>query len=99
MTGSGLCARWRTAPFCASLTILPCPAEKENHEITGSLSFLAGSAAGGYGTGSDMSTGFTLERSIFSDGHLAVSGNVGLRQQPSRGRRPHQLFASPDEWL
>ena len=53
------------------------PAEKENHEITGSLSFLAGSPAGGYGTGSDMSTGFTLERSIFSDGHLAVAGNVG----------------------
>ena len=24
-----------------------------------------------------MSTGFTLERSIFSDGHLVVAGNVG----------------------
>ena len=53
------------------------PAEKENHELRGSLSFLAGSAAGGYGTGSDMSTGFTLERSLFSDGRLALSGNVG----------------------
>ena len=52
------------------------PAEKQAHELSGSLSFLAGSAAGGYGTGSDMSTGFTLERSIFSDGHLAFSGNV-----------------------
>jgi carboxypeptidase family protein len=52
------------------------PAEKQNHELSGSLSFLAGSPAGGYGTGSDMSTGFTLERSIFSDGHLAVAGNV-----------------------
>lgn len=53
------------------------PAEKQNHELRGSLSFLAGSAAGGYGTGSDMSTGFTLERSIFSDGRLAFSGDVG----------------------
>ncbi len=53
------------------------PAEKENHELTGTVSFLAGSAAGGYGTGSDMSTAFTLERSIFSDGHLAFSGDVG----------------------
>ncbi len=53
------------------------PAEKQNHELTGTLSFLAGSAAGGYGTGSDMSTAFTLERSVFSDGHLAFSGNVG----------------------
>lgn len=53
------------------------PAEKQDHELRGTVSFLAGSAAGGYGTGSDMSTGFTLERSIFSDGHLALSGNVG----------------------
>ena len=51
--------------------------EKQNHELRGSLSFFGGSAAGGYGTGSDMSTGFTLERSIFSDGLLAFSGNVG----------------------
>ena len=53
------------------------PAEKQDHEMRGTVSFLAGSAAGGYGTGSDMSTSFTLERSIFSDGHLAFSGNVG----------------------
>jgi hypothetical protein len=56
------------------------PAEKQNHELRGTLSFLAGSAAGGYGTGSDMSTAFTLERSIFSDGHLAFSGNVAYGQ-------------------
>jgi len=52
-------------------------AEKPDHQISGTVSFLAGSAAGGYGTGSDMSTAFTLERSIFSDGHLAFSGDVG----------------------
>lgn len=53
------------------------PAEKQAHELSGTFSFLAGSAAGGYGTGSDMSTGFTLERSIFSDGRLSFSGDVG----------------------
>ena len=52
-------------------------AEKQSHELRGTLSFLAGSEAGGYGTGSDMSTGFTLERSIFSNGRLAFSGDVG----------------------
>jgi hypothetical protein len=52
-------------------------AEKQDHEFRGSLSFFGGSAADGYGTGSDMSTAFTLERSIFSDGLLAFSGNVG----------------------
>jgi len=53
------------------------PEDRQTHETTGTVSFLAGSVAGGYGTGSDMSTGFSLERSMFSDGHLAFSGNVG----------------------
>jgi len=53
------------------------PAEKQDHELRGSLSFLAGSDAGGFGSGSEMSTGFTLDRSIFAAGHLGVSGNVG----------------------
>jgi hypothetical protein len=53
------------------------PAEKQEHEMHGSLSFLAGAAGNGYGNGSDMSTGFTFDRSIFSDGHLAFSGSVG----------------------
>jgi len=52
------------------------PAEKQSHQLSGSVSFLAGSAGAGYGSGSDMSTAFSLERSIFSDGHLAFSGNV-----------------------
>ena len=52
-------------------------AEQQSHELSGTVSFLAGSAAGGYGTGSDMSTGFTLERSIFSAGHLSLSGDIG----------------------
>jgi hypothetical protein len=56
------------------------PSEKQSHDLRGTLSFLAGSAAGGYGTGSDMSTGFTLDRSIFSDGHLAFAGNVAYGQ-------------------
>jgi hypothetical protein len=50
--------------------------DKQSHDLSGTLSFLAGSDAAGYGTGSDMSTGFNVERSIFADGHLAFSGNV-----------------------
>lgn len=52
-------------------------AEKQDHQTSGSLSFLAGSAAEGYGSGSDMSTGFTVERSIFSASRVGLSGNVG----------------------
>ncbi|HEV2172362.1 MAG TPA: carboxypeptidase-like regulatory domain-containing protein, partial [Nitrospira sp.] len=55
----------------------PAPAETQKHEVTGTVSFLAGSDASGYGGGSDMTTGFNVERSIFSDGHLVFSGNVG----------------------
>ena len=69
--------------------------EKQDHEFSGRLSFLAGSAAGGYGTGSDVSTGFTLERSIFSTGQLAFSGNVGYGENlPTavlRTRYSHRL--------
>jgi len=69
--------------------------ENQDHQFSGSLSFLAGSAAGGYGTGSDMSTGFTLERSIFSTGQLAFSGNVGYGESlPAavlRTRYSHRL--------
>src|SRR5579872_7133993 len=52
-------------------------AEKQNHDLRGTLSFFSGSAAEGYGSGSEMSTGFTLERSIFADSRLNFSGNVG----------------------
>ena len=55
----------------------PITAEnKQKRDVSGTVSFLAGSAASGYGTGSDMSASFTLDRSIFSDGHLAFGGNV-----------------------
>jgi len=61
------------------LRILDDPAapEQQGHDIKASLSFLAGSAAGGYGSGSDMSTGFSMERSIFSVDRVGLSGNVG----------------------
>jgi hypothetical protein len=54
--------------------------EKQNHDLRGTLSFLATSTAGNDGTGSDMSTGFTMERSIFSEGRLAFSANVAYGQ-------------------
>jgi hypothetical protein len=51
--------------------------EGQSHDVKARLSFLAGSAAGGYGSGSDMSTGFAVERSIFSADRVGLSGNVG----------------------
>jgi hypothetical protein len=52
-------------------------AEQRDHDLKASLSFLAGSAAVGYGSGSDMSTAFSVQRSVFSASRLGLSGNVG----------------------
>lgn len=51
--------------------------EQQSHDLKASLSFVAGSAAEGYGSGSDMSTGFSLERAVFSSDRVAFDGNVG----------------------
>ncbi|MGA8150617.1 MAG: carboxypeptidase-like regulatory domain-containing protein [Terriglobales bacterium] len=48
-----------------------------NHDLTGSLSFVAGSASDGFGSSSDVNTGFSLERSIFSADTIGVRGNIG----------------------
>lgn len=53
-------------------------AEQQDHDLKASLSFLAGSPAAGYGGGSDISTGFSVERSIFSASRVGLSGNVGF---------------------
>jgi hypothetical protein len=51
------CVRWRIVPCCGCSTIPRLSADKQDRNLKGSLSFLAGSAAGGYGSGSDMNTG------------------------------------------
>lgn len=51
--------------------------EQQPREIKGQLSFLAGSVGDGYGSGSDMNTGFSLETSLFASGTVGLSGNLG----------------------
>ncbi len=46
-------------------------------DLKGSLSFVAGSESEGFGSTSDMSTEFSVEKSLFSSGTLALRGNVG----------------------
>ena len=55
-------------------------AEKQDREFTGNLAFVAGSTADGYGSGSDMSTAFTLERPVFADGRVSFAGDLGYGQ-------------------
>jgi Carboxypeptidase regulatory-like domain len=77
----------------------------DKHDLKGTLSFVAGSAYGGFGTSSDMNTGFSMERSLFATGTVALQGNVGynggspdtvLRASYSRaledGSKPEMAF-------
>src|SRR5580704_10761826 len=72
-------------------------AEQQDHDLKASLSFLAGSAAAGYGSGSDISTGFSVERSIFSASRVGLSGNIGYGDGlPTAVLRATYLHRLPD---
>jgi hypothetical protein len=51
--------------------------KKDDGSLKGKLSFLAGSGSTGFGSSSDVSTGFSLEHSLFSSGTLVLNGNLG----------------------
>jgi hypothetical protein len=48
-----------------------------DHALKGSVAFMAGAEAGGFGSAGDMTTAFALEKSIFSSGKLSLDGNIG----------------------
>ena len=75
----------------------PSSGDKQGPELKGSLSFLAGSAAEGYGSGSEMSTGFSIERSIFSVDRVGLKGNVGYGDGvPAAVLRANYSHSLPD---
>lgn len=48
-----------------------------DHDLKGTLTFLAGSPGQGFGSPADMNAGFVVERSLLSSGTLRLNGNVG----------------------
>ena len=48
-----------------------------DHDLKGSVTFLAGSPGQGFGSPSDMTAGFAVERSLLSSGTLRLNGNLG----------------------
>ncbi len=48
-----------------------------DHELKGTLSFLAGSPGQGFGSSADMNAGFAVERSLLSSGTVRLNGNLG----------------------
>lgn len=58
-------------------------AGNNNHSVKGRLSFVAGGGSDGFGGASDMSTGFSIESSIFSSDTIGLWGNVGYNDGDS----------------
>ena len=56
---------------------LSVEAQADNRGLKGTVSFLAGSSNAGFGSASDMNTGFSLERSIFASDTIGLQGNIG----------------------
>ncbi len=52
-------------------------AEQNPDRLKGRVAFIAGSQADGFGSAGDMTTAFTLEKSLFSSGTLMLNGNIG----------------------
>ncbi|HEY6309112.1 MAG TPA: carboxypeptidase-like regulatory domain-containing protein [Candidatus Angelobacter sp.] len=48
-----------------------------DRSLKAQVAFIAGSDAGGFGSAGDMTTAFTLQKSLFSDGVLSFNGNIG----------------------
>jgi hypothetical protein len=51
--------------------------KSSSSDLKGTLSFVAGAPSEGFGSISDMSTGFSVQKSVFASGTLTVNGDVG----------------------
>jgi len=60
-----------------SPVVVPARAGEPTPDFRGTLSFVAGAPAQGFGSVSDVSTGFQVEKSMFSTGTLSFHGDVG----------------------
>ena len=61
----------------SAVTVNASESEKDEHDLKAKLAFFAGSSSAGFGEVADVSTGFSLEKSLFATGTVTVSGNVG----------------------
>jgi hypothetical protein len=78
-------------------TVVAKGEKKDDGSLKGKLSFVAGSGSTGFGSSSDVSTGFSLEHSLFSSGTLALNGNLGHGAgMPSTVLRTSYSHSLPD---
>lgn len=59
------------------LVVVSNPEKADDRSMKARVAFIAGSEADGFGGAGDMTTTFTLEKSLFSSGTLSFNGNIG----------------------
>lgn len=73
----------------------------DDRHLKAHVTFVAGSQAAGFGSAADASTAFSLEQSLFSNGTLALRGDVGYANgEPGgvvRASYAHQMGSSRPE--
>ncbi len=57
--------------------VMVAKGNQSDRDLKGTLSFVAGSPSQGFGSVSDVSTDFRVEKSLFSTGTLTFNGNLG----------------------
>jgi len=58
-------------------TAVVASSDAKGRQLKGTVSFIAGAPSAGYGSASDMSTDFKVEKSVFSTSTVGLQGNVG----------------------
>jgi len=59
------------------LVVIENPEASDARDLKGSVTFIAGSEADGFGSAGEMTTTFALEKSLFSSGTLTFNGDIG----------------------
>ncbi|HLJ27534.1 MAG TPA: carboxypeptidase-like regulatory domain-containing protein [Candidatus Angelobacter sp.] len=59
------------------LVVVENPEAAEDHILKARVAFIAGSEADGFGSDGEMTTAFSLEKSLFASGMFSVNGDIG----------------------
>ena len=59
------------------LVVVTGPENSEDHTLKARVAFIAGAQADGFGSASEMTTAFELEKSLFGSDTVTLNGNIG----------------------
>ena len=65
------------------LVVVSDSEDPEDHVLKARVAFIAGSEADGFGSAGEMTTRFSVEKSLFSSDTLSFNGNIGSAGEPN----------------